>query len=81
MEKRCPWNGPLKVLHALLYTVAALANFCVLELFWVIVPMLILDANSGQNPWAIFWRISLIYNPDQYHNLQRTAVVFVTHIW
>ncbi len=63
MKKRCPWNGPLKVLHALSYTIAALANFCVLELVWVFVPMLILNAYSGQNSRAIFWRISLIYLP------------------
>ena len=60
MEKRCPWNGPFKLLHALLYTVAALANFCVLELVRVLVPMLILNAYSGQNARAIFWRINLI---------------------
>jgi len=81
MKKRRPWNGPLEVWHALSYIVTALANFCVLELFWILVSVLIFHANSGQNPWAIFWRIRLIYNLDQYHSLQNTVVAFVTHAW
>ena len=81
MKEQRPRNGTLKLWHALLYTVAALANFCVLEMVWVFVAMLILGAYSDQNPWAIFWRISLIYDLDQYYNLQQTVVAFIVHVW
>ena len=81
MEERRPWNGMLKLWHALLYTVGALANFCVLEMVWVFVAMLILGAYSDQNPRAIFWRISIIYHLDQYYNLQQTIVAFMIHVW
>ncbi len=74
MEKRYPWNDPLEVFH---YTIVALANFCVFKLFLTLVPMLIFDADSDQNPWAIFW----ICNLDQYHNLQQLLVAYITHAW